>query len=67
MGRTSDPPLPRHLTLRAIAAGPHAAVSPTKRFVPGDLVTRTFDFSETSPEGTFRAFRTVTGTFRPAA
>jgi hypothetical protein len=33
----------------------------------GDLVTCTFDFSETSPEGTFHASGTVTGTLTPAA
>lgn len=33
----------------------------------GDLVTCSFDFSETAPEGTFRAFGTVTGTFTPAS
>ena len=38
----------------------------SKANLHGDLVTCSFDFSETSPEGTFHAFGTVMGTFTPA-
>jgi hypothetical protein len=39
----------------------------SKANLHGDLVTCSFDFSETTPEGTFRASGTVTGTFTPAS
>ena len=39
----------------------------SKHNLHGDLVTCSFDFSETAPEGTFRAFGTVTGTLTPAS
>jgi hypothetical protein len=39
----------------------------SKANLHGDLVSCTFDFSESSPDGTFRAFGTATGTFTPAA
>lgn len=39
----------------------------SKHNLHGDLVTCAFDFSETTPEGTFRAFGTATGIFTPAS
>ena len=39
----------------------------SKHNLHGDLVTCSFDFSETAPEGTFRAFGTVVGTLTPAS
>jgi hypothetical protein len=39
----------------------------SKGNVHGDLVTCSFDFSQISPEGTFRAFGTATGLFTPAS
>jgi hypothetical protein len=39
----------------------------SKNNLHGDLLTCSFDFSETAPEGTFRAFGTVTGTLTPAS
>lgn len=39
----------------------------SKQNLHGDLVTCSFDFSVTAPEGTFRAFGTVTGTLTPAS
>ena len=41
--------------------------SRSKGNLHGDLVSCSFDFSETAPEGTFRAFGTVIVTFKPAA
>jgi hypothetical protein len=39
----------------------------SKENLHGDLLTCSFDFTETAPEGTFRAFGTVTGTLTPAS
>jgi hypothetical protein len=39
----------------------------SKHNLHGDLVTCSFDFSEASPEGTFRVFGTVMGFFTPAS
>lgn len=39
----------------------------SKHNVHGDLVTCTFDFTETSPEGTFRGFGTVVAFITPAS
>jgi hypothetical protein len=39
----------------------------SKANLHGDLVSCSFDFSETTPEGTFRASGTVIGTFTPAS
>jgi hypothetical protein len=39
----------------------------SKGNVHGDLVTCSFDFSQTFPEGTFRAFGTATGFFTPSS
>jgi hypothetical protein len=39
----------------------------SKGNVHGDLVTCSFDLSQTTPEGTFRLFGAVTGFFTPAS
>jgi hypothetical protein len=39
----------------------------SKHNAHGDLVTCSFDFSQTFPEGTFRLFGTATGFFAPAS